>query len=301
MAQLLAAQTGFSAYTFNAPGIAQTQPFLSDELSRINLQSSSTGPITNYRVYGDLISAYGIQLGSNVTVEPPLSKSIIDGFPAAMAKSMHLISTVIERLTTNAPATGDFGPTVGSSIFLTTVTGILSFPAAALYWYAIDPGGVDGYFFDVLPGSPLIQSVTFPFLLDVEALFDLHIFENDEWRSIGYLQELETYDFGLLGVNAFKFFIKDYRSLLPILGVEEFTFFVTFVSDGMVTARLESFSTVVPEPSSIAILCIAIGFVILAQFASQRRVYSGSRTGLHAGSLMARSDGEACTGYRRSG
>ena len=120
IAQILANATGLATTTFDAPGVGGLVAYftsLTQQLSNFSAPSISS-PITNYRIYGDLVSTVGNQLGTltTVTFEPPISKLLIDQFPLSTAKPLHDLSYMLERVVDNAATTSSTGPTAAGVI-----------------------------------------------------------------------------------------------------------------------------------------------------------------------------------------
>jgi hypothetical protein len=229
--------------------------------------------IVNYRVYGDLVSTFGTQLSSPLTIEPPIPQLQVDLVPIGTSKAMHEIATVIERLdalaNNQASLTDDFGPTVEQTLatgmlikasgiqlglygFILPVTNAIVLTGD---WLFLDPEDLDLYRFAVDPGSPKIANVTFPLLLDIETLFVLETLENGRWTTRGTFSELSTYDFGGEGVDQFRFFVIDAGTGLPPQAIAPFTFGVAFASDGTVNGQVTALATT----QSPARLCTSLG------------------------------------------
>ena len=270
LAQVLASASGLSAVTFDAPGPKQTLPYLTDQLHLLNSWPPSPAQqITNYRVYGDLVSTVGTQVGSTTTYVTPVSPSyLVDLFPVATFKPLHLLSTILERIVSNAGTTSSIGPTaLGQGIDLAnqiaqpTPVGTIQWgvngTVTALNPFFIDPGGADAYLLAADPGSPWFRSVQFPFLLNLDAYFRLEEWIGNSWTPVGFFDELSTFDFGPQGIDQFRFFVLDRNTFQPPSTVEEFTFAVTFVSDGIFTGTLHQFSSV-PEPATLALLTLGL-------------------------------------------
>ena len=287
IAQIIAKATGSNATTFDAPGAKQFLPYLTTELSLLPPlpKPSGTQQITNYRVYGDLVSTVGTQLGATKTYEPPVNAHIVDAFPIGAAKSMHLLGTIIERIVNNAPIAVSSGPSAASAggtllktVLKPSILGVIRQGVNGVVLagdaFFIDPQDVDAYGLAADAGSPLFRSVTFPFLLDLDAVFRLEEFDNGLWVSDGLFDELSTYDFGLGGVDQFRFFVLNRNNLLPPITVEPFTFGVTFVSDGEFSGTLTSYSTrsvgAIPEPSTISLFVVTLCVLMLLSKYSRR-------------------------------
>ncbi len=287
VAQMIGHTAGVRTVSFNAPGPGSL--INDDELKdRLDLIRSPTpgSDLTNYRVYGDLVSTVGQPLAETQTITKiaPYPHLLIALDPLMTFKPMHFMDTIIgqmeERVTT------DVGPTAATVLITGAIIGVVS-PHALLVTtlahlginYVLDPGGVDGYMFKVEDGSPLIDTITFPFLLGSEALFRLETFLDGTWIHLGVFNELDSYSFGQPGVSDFRFFLLDYVSGLPLPDAEEFSIGITFSSDGFVVGELTSFSTV-SEPSSVPVLLTALGIGFLIK--TRRRSIMGSIVGSRA-------------------
>jgi hypothetical protein len=286
LAQLLAADTGISVTTFNAPGAIQTLPQLTFELQPLsgwvpNVPQTST----NYRVYGDLVSTVGTQLGGQITYDTPASSTLIDLFPIAGAKSMHLLSTLMGQISTGAPISTTAGPTLAniglsalSQISRPNVLGSIRFGTgivSAGLSYLIDPGGVDGYQMLAEAGSPNFRSVLFPLLLSIDGEFLLEEFLGSHWVNMGAFSELDSFDFGASGVEQFRFFVLDRATGRHATNVENFTFGVAFVRDGEFTGQLNQFSTV-EEPQTIALVALLLGLLYWAARSKRAQVVASA-------------------------
>ena len=279
LAQLLAYATGFPATTFNAPGAAQVIQKLEPQLSGLSSLSNPLGSlgVTNYRLYGDLVSTIGAQVGSTITYEPPIERWKIDSFPGGTAKPMHEMLFLSERIINNGPTTEDIGPVFTETladVFFDLAQGVYG-PSALIspitsaviagqqIW--VDPEDYDLYQFTVDPGSPNVRSLIFPFISQFDALFDLQALINDEWSSLGYFDELYEYDFGSEGVDRFKFFVVDENTYLPPSYIEPLTFGMTFVADGVMSGNVVALSTrvanTIPTPTTLALF--ALGLTVL--------------------------------------
>ena len=287
IAQVLADASALSAITFNAPGARETLTSFGTTVSNLigPIQSKpASQEITNYRVYGDLVSGVGDQIGRSVTLAPPIPSWQVDLVPFGTAKAMHEITTVFERLFNNAPTSTDFGPTLQSialaagamqTIYVNTgfttgiygailpITNLLVGAGDALF---IDPQDLDLYHFAADPGSPNVRTVTFPFLLNLDARFNLEWLVGNSWTSLGLFGELDTYDFGIVGVDQFRFFILDSNTWLRPTAVEPFAFGVTFASEGvfngMVTASATTAASV-PEPATLSLFGLGLTCLII--------------------------------------
>lgn len=277
IAEILADASGYNATIFNAPGAASTVPYLSAELSPIS-DNSRPSIIEHYRMYGDLISGVGEHLQDPITLEAPISEHIVDNHPYIMLKPMHNIRTVRESLENDTLISEEFGntfETLSLGIIQHTFLEISEIPLgmneihipivdlavalnSALH---IDPENMDYYHFSADPGSPNIRTITFPMLFESDVLFNLEVLIEDSWTSLGLFDELETYDFGLTGVDLFQFHILDNITQLAPESIESFAFSVTFASEGIFNGQVTAMQTMssVPEPSTLIIL--ASGFI----------------------------------------
>lgn len=294
VAELLADASGLDAVVFNAPGAAAAREFLTEELEGLSdiANPGGTGTFSHYRVYGDLISTVGEHIAEPITLEPPIPAWQVRAVPFGTAKAMHEISTVHERLFNEAPVSGDIGPTLAGLLAFSVGTHIvLSETGRSLGPYGwilpitnvvvgvadfvwVDPQDLDLYHFAVEPGSPYVRTVTFPFLLDVDALFSLETRIDDLWTSLGLFGELETYDFGPEGVDQFRFFISDAFTGLPPAAIDPFAFGLTFASDGILTATLTAVSTqaaAIPEPMTVALLSLGLVLINCRRFKPRGR------------------------------
>jgi hypothetical protein len=127
--------------------------------------------------------------------------------------------------------------------------------------YFVDPSDLDAYLFAGNTGSPYFRSVSFPLLLNLDAVFRLETFSNGQWNQLGLFDELASYDFGVDGADQFRFFVLDSHSMLPPTSIEPFAFGVTFTSDGFFDGTLTEYSTRVSVPEPATLLLIFIGLV----------------------------------------
>jgi hypothetical protein len=291
IAQILANATGIGATTFNAPGVGGVVSYFTDLPQQLSHFSAPSGqlPITNYRIYGDLVSTIGTPLGTatTITYEPPIPKIQIDLFPLGTAKPMHGLFYMLERVENNAKTTDSIGPTAAEVLVDTGGLIIPTFKAKlakgielgvsavvvlGAWKYGLDPEGGNEYWFQEEAGSPRVASIIFPLLENPNAVFRLETFSDSGWASLGLFGELSSYDFGPLGVDQFRFFILDEFSLLPLQSVGAFTLGMTFVEDGILNATLTEIFVAVPEPSSVHLLASALGFVVLLLGFRRRRI-----------------------------
>ena len=287
VAQTVADAAGLKAVTFDAPGAKgfESNHELSDALQPIHRAASAD--IINYRVYGDLVSTVGSQFGKTFTYAPPIAELIVDTFPAGVFKTLHLLDIIGERVLSSSSQASSEGPTV-ASVFLSGATllavtqvvpavGVITTGVSGVVFagslIAIDPGDFDAYLFEVAADSPAVRSILFPLLLGSEASFDLQVLISGEWASLGLFQELDNFDFGPVGVREFRFFIEDYDTHAPLVGVEDFTFGLTFVEDGQLHATLTSFSSSspAPEPGSLYLLLLGVTAMCVAPRRRLRR------------------------------
>ena len=221
LAQLMADRLGVAATTFNAPGANGIRSSLLSELGPLEAvrQSLTNGTqglgaaVVNYRNYGDLVSTFGTQIGSERTFEPiPSSstfisfKTLVDQFPLTTAKAMHLLDLIQERIISSARSDFERGPTVVRIVAEDTGKGLLStvpkgmksnayeFIIRASVFvivnYLVDPSDFDEYKVVGAPGSPNFRSFTAPFLILGDYDFALEAEIDGLWRSLGIFGEL---------------------------------------------------------------------------------------------------------------
>jgi hypothetical protein len=118
IAQIMADATGLNATVFDSPGVKGLN--FSDELAFLP-NSSVSNPsqsITNYRIYGDLVSTAGTQLEKTETIiyKSDIDENLINNFPAMFMFANHHLSMLEQKIRTNATPTDDQGPTIESVI-----------------------------------------------------------------------------------------------------------------------------------------------------------------------------------------
>lgn len=284
IAQVLGSAAGVDVTSFDAPGSRQTAKDTGLALILGGITKRSDTPvITNYRVYGDLVSTVGEQFGSTIIFDPPISKTLVNTFPVSAAKPMHEVKVLRERLISGASVTQEMGPTVSSvagSAILSGIIGpgILDWTNIGVFAYEFlfqDPSAANDFWFTVDGKSPRISAIQFPYLALPEAFFELEALTNGTWSERGTFPQLAIYDFAPSGVDGFHFSILDGNGLLPASSVGPFTFGISFASDGIVNGELRSAATA-PEPGTLP-LFLGIGGIILI---SRQKLVLGSRIGL---------------------
>jgi hypothetical protein len=274
IAQIVAHVGGLDATTFNAPGVGGTVDAFTGQLSQLGAPRAGPHETVNYRIYGDLVSTAGSELGSvrTVTLEAPADIAlIVDLLPETTAKAVHELTTMIERLVSNAPVAAATGPTLldvtaglltnspGRSFEGSVRWGVFGVVAAhEVFW--VDPAGMDLYEFDLNAGSPSVASVLFPFILNRDATFRLEEWTNEGWLARGMFGELGEYEFGGEGARRFRFFVLgDGLGDWPA-----FDFGLTFAASGYVDAQLTASSTAaIPEPDTLVLMLASLLCTIL--------------------------------------
>lgn len=262
IAHLLGVKSGATAVAFNSPRAAGNYSDLQSELEGVPYRSTTIAgsQLSNYRVYGDLVSLIGRPFDNlrTETFDPPIAKRIVDMYPHLTFKAMHGIDVVRERLTSNASRStalelSGFGE---AWAYLNIRRGLASLPNESVAdwatrqffsvtglvdssrWFSLDPGGVDIYTYEGSAGSPRVRVITMPYLSKIDAVFRLETFESGGWKTVGHFNELESHDFGSLGVEKFRVFVLERATLRPPTDVEPFLIGIIFVSSGSVFATL---------------------------------------------------------------
>ena len=279
IAQVLGDVSGISAVSFNAPGPGQALEYFdfANKIESIvgNICSDTNNEIINYRIYGDIVSTLGNQVGNTVTFQSSIPKYLVDLFPIGTMKANHEMDVMFDRVFNNAPISNDFGPTYREVIedgsikiyagklfnplfWLLSIANLGVFVTDILF---IEPDYVDQYTFEAEIGSPNFRTVTMPYLYGFDATYDLEIFL-ESWISVGLFNNLDTYDFGLSGAEKFRFTIYDTATMLSPDTIKPFTFGVTFASNGIfsgsVVGTLSNHNSVVPEPSTIMLFATGL-------------------------------------------
>ena len=294
LAQLMADRLGVAATTFNAPGANGIRVSLLSELSplgsvRQSLTNATQGlgtAVVNYRNYGDLVSTFGTQIGSERTFEPiPSSstlisfKTLVDQFPLTTAKAMHLLDLIQERIISSARTDFERGPTFARIVAEDTGKGLLSTVPkgmksnayefiirasvfAIVNMYLIDPSDFDEYRVGGASGSPNFRSFTAPFLVLGDYDFALEAEIDGLWRSLGVFGELDTVMFGGDGATGFAFKILDKGTQTAASGIEEFQYGVTFTRDGFFDGLMVvSDSRAVPAPGTLILALTSLAIM----------------------------------------
>jgi Alpha/beta hydrolase family len=273
VAQILANATGLQATTFDAPGVNGLVSSFSNLPTEFpNLSDPPAAQnITNYRLYGDLVSTVGTPLPSvtTVTFVPPIPELEVDADPLASFKALHDLSYMLEQVVNYAQTTAQEGPTALEQLPLLVELGdpvvdiqlgVAAAVAGGAILLHIDPQGNE-FVFQENGGSPLVASILFPLLDDPDAVFELQIYVNGAWQTLGIFDQLASYDFGSIGVDEFRFFILGASDLIPLQLIDSYTVSLSFENAGELSAILTETSVSVPEPPTL--ILVGLAFLVL--------------------------------------
>lgn len=283
IAQIVGALGDFRAVGFDSPGVtalvASARTDQSVQTAMVGLMTGGVpgGSAETYRIYGDQISLIGQQLGSVITIESPYPKLAVDQSPLGFASANHEIQTMLAQLIVGAPIT-DLGPNVAERIISPITMVLSSNPAAGLIAqlefnfivndllpFLFDPAGGNEYRMLVGAGSPFVKTLLFPFIDGMETLFRLEALIDGNWQLVGYFDEGATFDFGPLGVEAFRFFSLAPDRLTQILLGLDFAFGLSFVNTGefygkvlVLREDINPRSEAIPEPPTMFALVFGL-------------------------------------------
>lgn len=285
IAQIVGNAAKVAVTTFNAPGAAEfTSAFrhLDKPLSDLNIRSPSSD-ITNYRLYGDLISFAGRHLGTVITIKNPLSYESVSDVLTTMLNPLayHKISRIVEQLAKEANETpGLLGvendiPSVIAGIHRLSGNDVIesfSLLVDLLAQYLLDPPPGDHFLLTESEDSPLLTSVQLPFF-DGVAAWRLRFHDENGWSPFVLYDTPGRFVFQT-GIDAVEFFPLDDLSR-TVFFPEPFVVGVTFASAGAVTAELTTFGSGndIPEPSAAWLLVSCL----LAALTSRRLTHTANR------------------------
>ncbi len=295
LAQLVGNAARVATRTFNAPGVIDTlsQDVVFERLERVfSTTPPYEGEVTNFRVYGDLVSTIGRTIGDDFTWDPPppLTKEGINNFPYVAAKDNHAMATVNALVTSNAPFSDEYGPRLsevrdeviyadfpGVGLVTRAATAAVDTVLTTAQILFIDPDNIDRYEFSVGVGGTPIRSIVFPFANGFDALYELSVFDSNSWIGLGTFAEFDQYFFGPEGVTDLAFSVLDAATGMVPDEVGSLTFGLSITQDGVlrgdVTGISTTFSKQVPAPGTIYLL----GFGVIFYFNRRRWLSKGKR------------------------
>ena len=121
---------------------------------------------------------------------------------------------------------------------------------------ALDPIVAVGYDYQVGAGDPLFASVLLPDIGD--GLFDLYLFDGNDWLFQSVLAAGQQYIFGGSGVDRFRILGIETSAGLDPTDVTAFITTLTFASDGRFTGTMTPITMEIPEPSAIFLLALSL-------------------------------------------
>ena len=134
---------------------------------------------------------------------------------------------------------------------------------------ALDPVVAIGYEYQIGKGDPLFQSVTLPNLGD--GLFDLYLFDGANWIFKTVLAANSQYLFAGLGVDRFRILGIETSVGLDPTDTTAFVTTVSFAGSGRFTGTMTPLTANVPEPGTLAIVCMAFGALVASRRTRARR------------------------------
>lgn len=270
VAQLLGAASGLNTETFNAPGTAELISNLRNALAPVDVNPSSLS-ITNHRVYGDVVSKAGSEIGDVVTHASPIGEITNSCNTLCSALYNHKISTTITTIENDPYGVSGYPEGIdnyfGRVLLLTAGQGLFV-PVVGNYYYLLDPVGTYGQEFSLLDGSPLFKSVAFGYTTDF--LYGLALWGENGWYDIGAFNPGDEYIFGADGVDIFRVFELSMDRVTRMPLSSDFIVAVTFTEDGVANLMYKALS--VPEPSSIVLTLTCLVFIGFIEKFGKRKI-----------------------------
>ena len=133
----------------------------------------------------------------------------------------------------------------------------------------IDPLIAIGYDYQIGAGDPNFASVTLPNIGD--GLFDLYLWDGTDWLFSTVLQDGIQHFFGGNGVDRFRILGIETSAGINPLSTTAFITGLSFVGDGRFTGTMTPITTEVPEPSTLALVGLALAVFGFRQASHNRR------------------------------
>jgi len=268
IAELLGQASGYDTVTFNAPGAAKLADTLHDTLAGLSgLSGNSSASIQNYRLWGDVISLVGDQIGSVTTIHPA-GASTDDTRVADTLRAFtnHGIDSVISALAGDYALDPDVTGPTPTQADIRLISGDLATAYDHLFdvrvkeaiLYFFDPPAAGGYILSENASSPFLTSIELPPLAGVSS-YELQANGAYGTSWLTGLTSLNWYDLPA-GTSGFSLFALDGEGRVSNFP-DALIFGLTFGSSGELKADVHALPMMgeVPEPVSWSMSIIGFG------------------------------------------
>lgn len=247
LAQLIAKAGGHASVSFNSPGPAALMMPLKSVLDGVTRsRGTCDASITNYRLYGDVVSLIGGQLGSSSTFVPPfvfdprlMTKADVDAdwWDIEAFHSVDHVAVEIGKLPEPGAPAGLWSQGVALIVATArrdpTVNAHIQVAAALRYLW--DPGPGTAYVLRGSQGSPFIRSIALPALPGVNG-WKIRSRGNGPWSAATTIIAPAQLSLGA-GEREIDFVPVNARGA-KVFNASSFAFGLTFAADGVFDATL---------------------------------------------------------------